>query len=598
MTVKTQNGSGLARWRSLRAAAAAGVVALLVAACGGDSGCPSSPPFEGEESPTCNDDNNTTARASDLSIALSSASLPNDGSSTVTATVTAVNSNRNALPDIPVTVSVNNNAVATVSGSVTDDKGVVVAQVGIGADSANRSVTVTATSGSLTRTATFQVVGASLSATPLPAVIAPGAAGEVDFRLVDVNSKGMSGTDIVVNGVNGVEVSGKTDSDGNYSYKYTAPATPGSLDIRGTAGGVSYTQTVLVQSGTGTIPPAAIAVRSASLAASPSVVAVNTGTTSNRSQLRALFLGAGNAPVQNVRVRFDLAGDTNSIGGSLTSGTNVVYSDANGVATTAYVPGSRSSPTDGLTVRACWSPNDFTAGTCPNATTATLTVVSEALSVSISTNALIEIGSSGLDYVKKYLVQVNDSAGNAKAGVQVSPSVDLVRYLKGEWIVKGDKWVQVGPVTRASDGTITSTAPIVSCDNEDLNRNGVLEVYSNGAVEDANTTGRLEPRKADVNISFVGSSTTNSDGQVVVKITYGQSLASWIEFNILVAASGVAGTEGRTSYQGVLPVLATAVSDVKVAPAFQLAPYGIQASPVVATTNPAGQTGLLCTNPN
>ena len=108
----------------------------------------------------------------------------------------------------------------------------------------------------------------------------------------------------------------------------------------------------------------------------------------------------------------------------------------------------------------------------------------------------------------------------------------------------------------------------------------------------------LEPRKADVNISFVGSSTTNSDGQVVLKITYGQSLASWLEFNILVAASGVAGTEGRTSFQGVLPVLADAISDPDVEPAFRLGPYGLLASPVVPTTNPAGQTGLLCTNPN
>lgn len=588
MTVNTRDGSGLARWRGLRAVAAAGTAALLVAACGGDTECPSSPPFEGEQATSCSDNGgSTTPKAADLSITLSAASLPNDGSSTVTATVTAVNSNRNALPDIPVTVSVNSDAVATVSGSATDDDGVVTAQIGLGASRANRPITVTATSGSLTRTATFQVVGASLTATPLPAVIAPGVAGEVDFRLVDVNTNPMSNQSIVINGVNGVEVSGTTDSNGNYSYKYTAPATAGSLDIRGSAGGVSYTQTVLVQSGTGTIPPANIAVRSASLAASPSVVAVNTGSTSNRSQLRALFIGAGNTPVKNVRVRFDFAGDTTRPDDSLTSGTNVVYSDANGVATTAYVPGSRSSPTDGVTVRACWSANDFPAGTCPNETmvppqpaTATLTVVSEALSVSISTNALIEVGSSGLDYVKKYLVQVNDSAGNAKAGVQISPSIDLLRYFNGHWEVVGDKWAQV------------QTA---SCDNEDLNRNGVLEVYSNGAVEDANATGRLEPRKADVNITFVGSSTTNSDGQVVLKITYGQSLASWLEFNILVAASGVAGTEGRTSYQGVLPVLAEAITDPDKEPAFVLAPYGTQAPQwFVSTTNPAGQSGVLC----
>jgi hypothetical protein len=129
-----------------------------------------------------------------------------------------------------------------------------------------------------------------------------------------------------------------------------------------------------------------------------------------------------------------------------------------------------------------------------------------------------------------------------------------------------------------------------------------MEVYPNGTVEDANGTGALEPRKADVNISFVGSSTTNSDGQVVLKITYGQSLGSWLKFNILVAASGVAGTEGRTNYQGVLPVLASAVSDTKVEPAFRVAPYGIDVGDPVAVEYPVGsvppQFVSLCTNPN
>jgi len=584
MTVNNHSASSMVAWRGLRAALLTGLAALLVAGCGGDNECSEAPPFEGStQVGSCAEDPqnpSSVPTAADMSLTLSAPTLSNDGKSTITATVTAVDSNRNALPEIPVTISVNNSAVAKVSGSATDDEGVVTAAVGIGADSSNRSVTVTAVSGSLSRTATFQVIGAGLTATPLPAVIAPGASGQIDFRLVDVNSNPMSGQAIVINGVNAVQVSGTTDINGNYTYSYTAPTSPGSLDIRATAGGVSNTQTVLVQSGTGSIPPASIAVQSASLAASPSVVPVNTGSTSNRSELRALFVGAGNAPVQNVRVRFDLAGDVNSIGGSLTSGSNVVYSDANGVATTAYVPGSRFSPTDGLTVRACWSASDFPSGTCPNATTATLTVVSEALSVSISTNALIEIGPTGLDYIKRYLVQVNDSSGNAKAGVQVSPSVDLVRYLKGEWVLNvDDEWVQV---VRAS------------CDNEDLNRNGVLEVYANAAVEDANGTGRLEPRKADVNISFVGSSTTNSDGQVVLKITYGQSLASWLEFNILVAASGVAGTEGRTSYQGVLPVLAEAISDPAKEPAFRRGPYGTEASAVTVQKTPSGQQGVLC----
>ena len=259
MTVNTHNGSDMSLLRGLRAVALAGVAALLVA-CGGDSDCTAPPPFEGStQVGECNGGGDPAApTAADLSVALSASSLANNGTNEITATVTAVDANRNALPDIPVTVSVNNSAVATVSGPVTDDKGVVSAAIGIGSDRANRTVTVTAISGGLSRTATFQVVGASLTATPLPAVIAPGATGQVDFRLIDVNSNPMSGQNIVVNGVNAVEVSGTTDSNGSYSYAYAAPAAGGSLDIRATAGGVSVTQTVLVQSGTGTIPPASV----------------------------------------------------------------------------------------------------------------------------------------------------------------------------------------------------------------------------------------------------------------------------------------------------------------------------------------------------
>lgn len=584
MSLKTRNGSGLALWRSLRVAATAGVAALLVAACGGDSECPSAPAFEGEQVGSCAETGSGGGGApvaSGLTLVLSAASLPNNGTDKITATATATGAGGVTLASIPVSFSVNNDALATPNATATDAKGVVVAEIGIGANRANRAITVTATSGGLSRSATFQVTGATLSATPLPAVIAPGATGKVDFRLVDSNSNPMSNEAIVVNGVNGVQVNATTDVNGSYSYAYTAPSSGGSVDIRGTAGGATTTSTVLVQSGTGSIPPASIPVTSASLAASPSVVPVNSGTTSNRAELRALFVGANNAPVPNVRVRFDLAGDANNVGGTLTSGTNVVYTDANGVATTAYVPGSRFSPTDGLTVRACWSANDFAAGTCPNATTTTLTVVSDALSVSIFTDALIEVADQS--YVKTYTVQVVDSAGNAKGGVEISKSVDILRYYKGDWQVVGDKWVKF---QRAS------------CDNEDLNRNGSLETYSNGAVEDANSTGVLEPRKADVAISFIGATSTDSSGQVKLRITYGQNVASWLQFNILVAASGVAGTEGRTSYQGVLPVLAAAVSDPDVEPAFRLSPYGTQASGVVVTTNPADQTGVLCTNPN
>jgi hypothetical protein len=582
MTVTINKASSPWLKGGLRAALLAGVATLLVA-CGGDSDCTAPPAFEGEPVGECDGGGSSAPRAADLSLTLSATSLSNDGSSTIIATATAVDSNRNTLAEIPVTISPDNNASATPSSTVTNEKGVVTAEIGIGADRSSRSVTVTATSGRLSRTATFQIIGANLTATPLPAVIAPGAPGRIDFRLVDVNSNPMASQAISITGLGAV--SGTTDSNGSFSYSYVAPTAVASLEITATAGGVSVTQPITVASGTGTIPPAMVTVRSPSLSASPSVVSVNTSTTNNRAELRALFVGDGNVRVKNVRVRFDLNGDANNVGGTITSGTNVVYSDDTGVAAAAYVPGAKSSPGNGgLTVRACWSESDFPLGACPNTSLVTLDVVDQPFSISPpGFNNLIEIGPSGLDYVKRYVIQVSDNVGNAKAGVQVSASVDLTRYFKGEWQVVGDKWVKV------SRG---------SCDNEDLNRNGVNEIYENGAVEDANGNKTLDPQRASVVLSFEGSNVTNASGQVVLKIAYPQSLASWFEFNIQVTASGVGGTESRSSFSGVLPVLAAAVSDTDVEPAFRLAPYGTQTSPVVLTTNPAGQSGLLCTSLN
>ena len=78
----------------------------------------------------------------------------------------------------------------------------------------------------------------------------------------------------------------------------------------------------------------------------------------------------------------------------------------------------------------------------------------------------------------------------------------------------------------------------------------------------------------------------------------GQNVASWLEFNILVAASGVAGTEGRTNYQGVLPVLAAAVSDTDVEPAVPSGALRHAGQPRRSvTTNPSGQTGAALHQP-
>lgn len=529
--------------------------------------------------------------ATDLSLTLSpSAILSNSGTASVVATVTAVDGNRATVSGIPVTMSVNSGATIQTNASVTDANGQVTGTIRIGDDKANRTIVVTAVSGGITRTASIQVTGSKINSTLLGAVLAPGQTGSIQYRLVDANGNPIPGKTIVVTGPGGVQTSATTGGNGEYDYSFTAPNLNGTLDIRAAAAGVDSVVTVLVNAGVGTIPVVTVPVRSASVSANPSVVPINTGTTSHRSEIRALFLSNDNAPVRNIRVRFDLDGDPNSIGGSFTSGTTQVYSDASGVATSAFVPGGRFSPADGVKIRACWDYADFAAGTCPNAARTTLTVISDALSVSIGTNNLIGDGATGLTYVTRYVVQVVDSSGLAAKDVQVSASVDLLRYYKGFWTRGLDFWFQEVKA---------------SCANEDLNRNGVAEVFSNGVVEDANgsfnlTAGRpaLEPRKADVAISFEGSTKTDASGQVTMRIEYPQNIGSWVRFNVVVSASGVAGTEGRANFEDVLNVPASAVNNVLATPPFVLSPYGLQTSGLIAVSMPGStKVELLCTNP-
>lgn len=534
------------------------LVSVLLLACGGGGGDAGSSSF----TPTTSGGTGTTAvpTAADLLVSLSSTSLTNSGTNTIGVTVTAVNASRVAVANVPVTISVDNSAVAVVSGSATGADGKLTATVQTGTDRSNRIVTVTATAGSVQKSASFSVVGAKLDASVLQAVIAPGTTGQIQYRLTDVNSNPMVGLPISVSGAGITPASGTTDINGAYTLTYVSPSTAGNLDITATAGGLTVVKTVSVQSGAGSVPAVASAIMSASVSAD-SVVSVNSASSANRAEIRALFLGAGNAPLANVRVRFDLNGDPLTIGGSLTSGSNIVYSDANGVATTAYIPGTRSSPTNGVTVRACYFADDVSAavpGACPNSAVKSLTVISETVAVSIGTDNTITDGAGGLTYIKKFVVLVVDSAGQAKANVQITPSIDLTGYLKGFYGKPGD-WSR-----DAIDGGYVSAV----CANEDVNRNAVLE-----SGEDINNNGQLDPRKSDVAISMIGTGLTDGSGVATLQIQYPKNVATWVFYRILISASGVSGTEGRTSWSGLLGAAASEFTS-ETSPSFMVSPYG------------------------
>ena len=565
----------------------------VIAACGG-SGDAGDSVFGGGGTPT--------PTATNLVLQLDRTSVGNSGSESVAVTVTATDASNNVVSAAPVTVSADANTVVIAGSATTDTSGKLTANVLVGTENrSNRTVTVTVTSGSVVRTATFEVIGAKIASTVIGSPFAPGAAGQVNYVLTDVNSNPMPNQAITVSGI-GTGATGTTDTNGAFVYTFAAPSTAADYTVTAVAGGFSRPDTIKVAAAGSVSPVPAGTILSASVSANPSVVSVNTTATNNQAAIRALFLGANNAPIKDVRVRFDLASDVNSIGGTFTTGTQAVYSDASGQAATAYVPGTRFSPTDGVTIRACYGYTDADiAGTnCAYSTTTTLTVVSEAISVSIGTDrALID---NTLTYIQEFVVTVVDSSGRAKADVQITPSVDLLRFGKGQWVSTGAGWVRSptqyfwdwtvldrpvwyleDPRSVAEQAADPSGVPALSasaaCWNEDRNRNGVLEAaedskaagYSKAAGGNGNS--KLDPSKSDVAISIPGSSRTDSAGKVTLRIEYAKNLGSWLEYKILVSAGGVGGTEGRATWTDVLGVADT---DVKatVEPPFITSRYG------------------------
>jgi hypothetical protein len=529
-------------------------------------------------------------------ISLSKASIDTTGTDTVQITVTALDANRNALPGATVTIVPDSGTISTGGATVTNSSGVLVGTLDIGGDKSNRTISLTVKSGTVTRTASVLVDGAQILATITSDVVAPGSTNTVTYQLVDKNLTAMANFAIEVDGPS--TVTGTTDATGHFSYTFTAPSTGSTSTIVAKAAGVTSSHDFTITSSS--VPPAIGTVLSSTISANPQVVSVNTGTsTSNQVEVRALFLGANNLPIKNIRVRFDLDGDTNNIGGTLASGTGYVYSDNSGYARTQYIPGNIGSGTDKVKVRACWNNNDFTAGAsgapCPSnqEVVANITVTSAGTSISAFTNLKISTDDVKSVYRMNFAVAVVDAAGRPRSGVTVTYAKKLTAYYKGFW-------TGGGPWTLASQDAFGGALPVM-CQNEDINGNLKLDTNANASQdEDANGSTHLEPDQADATIypASAGSDVTDQFGKAYFVLEWGQSVAGWSAYQLDFSAT-VDGTEGHFTYKGdALPIPADALSGAG-APPFVDSPYGVRTSGTISVTDPGTGTVVpLCNNKN
>ena len=135
--------------------------ALALAACGGGGGSAGTSPF-----PT--DPGTPGTSVSDIVLVLDADTIVNSSASSVVVTATAVDANRSAVSGATITLSADNDAVLTVTSSstTTGSDGKVTASVGIGSNRSTRVITVTAKSGSVTKTAQLSVVASPQTAVP------------------------------------------------------------------------------------------------------------------------------------------------------------------------------------------------------------------------------------------------------------------------------------------------------------------------------------------------------------------------------------------------------------------------------------------------
>ena len=520
---------------------------FALAACGGGGGSPGTPIGS---TPAPSDPTAVVSVAKSFVFNLDKSTLNNSGSDKSLLTVTVLDTARNVLAGVPVAVAVDSGVYTPIS-SKTDASGQITGNISIGSDKSNRTIAATVSVLDLPfGTASVAVIGSQISLTAVPATPIPGASVQVSIKATDANGAGIVGAKIQLGGTLGFTQLVSTDVSGNaIATLGAAPNAVGIYTVTANGLGVNSSRDVQVVGASGGIPEAIGVISSASLAITPNTISPNAeGSTINRAVLRAVFQNASNQAIQNVRVRFVIDPPGLGSGEEITTGSNIVYSDVNGIAFADYIAGTRSSPTDGVTIRVCYGYSDADiAPPCDKSfilsTTATMTVAGQPLSITLGDNNELARGGNNLTYIKKFDVAVADAAGNAVANALVSASVDLTRYGKGLYVDQR-LW----------------------CLNQDTNRNGFLD--ENEKLYDGHSV--LAPRKADVILSFLGTNTTGTNGRATIQVEYPQNVATWLDYSVRVTTN-VAGSEGTA----IKNYFTSFIIGDDVNGSFLTAPYGV-----------------------
>lgn len=285
-------------------------------------------------------DSVTGSKVADISLVSDKTTLPNNGTQVVTLTATTLDSSRGAAGSAPLVFAVSDpakSAFVTASGGLTatdSATGQLKAVVSLGSSLVNRTITVTATSGTVSRAVTFDVVDSS-AVTPVAAdmsiklsktSIGNGGSESVDVVVtaVDSNRNAVSGIDVTFSADAGAVLvvgNSKTAADGTSKANVTMGADASNRQITVTAkSGTFVRQASFRVTGAklqATLQPATLKVGdagqvqytltdvnanpmvgSAITVAGPGAAASAAGVTDNRGQYLYSYVAAGSGPTQ------------------------------------------------------------------------------------------------------------------------------------------------------------------------------------------------------------------------------------------------------------------------------------------------------------
>jgi hypothetical protein len=572
----------LTRWLALLAFAG-----LALAGCGDDNSI--------TDKEGAGDDGDGGSVAS-LALIASGVNVGSDGQTPLTLSAIARDANNNVVEGATVVFSTDSGALVVIN-SVTDAGGVAQAELNTAGDPTNRTITVNASSGGRSATLRVNVVGTTLVITGPQTVVqgdnprytarlqdsggngVPGqlldvqssagnpiaaaslvtnAEGEVQFNL----SAEIGGSDTVTAAGLGLVAAIDVEISGD-SFRFLSPAQDGNeididtdetLTVEWLINGAPQSGTVEFFTTRGTLSAQSAALDGTgrasvdinSTTAGPAVVtaAIVNGPSTQRtlefvattptqisaqasqfslapgeqSTVTATVRDANDNPVKNALVSFVL---TDVTGGSISTAS--VRTGSFGRAETVYTAGQTTSATDGVRIVA-------SVGNGSVSDEVRLTVARREVFISIGTGNDIEEPNTA-DYLKEFSVRVTDSQGVGVEGAKVQISAVSKAYWKGFYAIDDatNQWVAV----RTSRDPATGN--LAACPDEDLNRNGILDVG-----EDRNGSGRIEAG----NVASVapGTVTTDVAGLSTFELTYAQAFANWVVVTI-EARTSVAGTE-------------------------------------------------------